>query len=67
MTDAGRAELIFVLVLMFFILVFGLIAVAIFYRVWRRERHREAARARRLDEISGNGQARDGSSAQRRD
>ena len=66
MQDAGRAELIFVLVLMFFIMVFGIIAVTIFYRVWRKERNEEAARPRRFDEISDNGQARK-SDAQRRD
>ena len=37
-TDAGRTELIFVLVLMGLILVFGLAAVGVFVRVWRRER-----------------------------
>ena len=36
--DAGRAELIFVLVVMGLILVFGLVAVGVFVRVWRKER-----------------------------
>ncbi|HYO63416.1 MAG TPA: hypothetical protein VER08_07145 [Pyrinomonadaceae bacterium] len=41
-TDAGQAELIFVLALMFLILVFGLVAVFVFVRVWRRERGAKA-------------------------
>ena len=40
-TDAGRTELIFVLVLMAFIVVFGLVAVGVFVRVWRKERGRK--------------------------
>ena len=39
-TEAGRAELIFVLVLMALIVVFGLVAVGIFIRVWRKEREK---------------------------
>ncbi len=66
MAEAGRAELIFVLVLMFFITVFGIIAVVIFYRVWRKERNEETARPHRFDEISDNGRAHR-SDARRRD
>ncbi|HYP53365.1 MAG TPA: hypothetical protein VEQ42_07485 [Pyrinomonadaceae bacterium] len=40
--DAGQAELIFVLALMFLILVFGLVAVFVFFRVWRKERAAKA-------------------------
>ena len=40
-TDAGRAELIFVLAVMLLIVVFGLVAVGLFIRVWRRERKKD--------------------------
>ena len=36
--DAGTQELTFVLVLMAVLFVFGLVAVGIFIRVWRKER-----------------------------
>ena len=62
MQDAGRAELIFVLVLMFFIMVFGIIAVSIFYRVWRKEQ-REAARPRRPGASNENGHSPGGKRA----
>ena len=38
MSDAATRELIFVLVLMAVLFLFGLVAVAIFIRVWRKER-----------------------------
>ncbi len=40
-TNAGRSELIFILVLMALIVLFGLVAVGIFVRVWRREREKK--------------------------
>ncbi|HVF49679.1 MAG TPA: hypothetical protein VNA19_06310 [Pyrinomonadaceae bacterium] len=37
-SNSGTTELILVLVVMCGLLVFGVVAVVIFYRVWRKER-----------------------------
>lgn len=41
MNDVGTRELVFVLAVMLVLLLFALAAVAIFIRVWRRERTRK--------------------------
>ena len=48
-SEAGSTELTLVLVVMLLLLVFGLAAVGIFYRVWRKER-REVASVRRKED-----------------
>ena len=40
MSDAAMRELIFVLVLIAVLFLFGLVAVAIFIRTWRKERRK---------------------------